>query len=165
MLIVLGIVLVLLCGGLYYWKYMKAEKFQEAKEAADKDNEPTFVLYYASWCHWSKVIIEKQGDADLSIWDEVKSLPALAGVKFIKYKCDTGDGPQSEDQKKCNAAGGTDGKYAVAGYPTMRFYKGGLGENGTGNLDNFVEYPLERTVDKISEWLSAELAGTTTKPP
>tara|TARA_B110001450_G_scaffold255052_1_gene281673 strand:+ start:206 stop:649 length:444 start_codon:yes stop_codon:yes gene_type:complete len=97
-LIVLGIVLVLLvCGGLYYWKYMRqAEGYQEKKTSGE------FKLYFASWCGWSKKFLPE--------WEKLEETEKR--VTLTKYTCD------GDDKEKCD-----DPKANIKGYPSMRFHK------------------------------------------
>jgi thiol-disulfide isomerase/thioredoxin len=126
MLIVLGIVVVLLLcgGGLYYWKYMRSEGYLA------KTDKPSFKLYYADWCGWSKKFLPE--------WDKLVEDSIKDKVELVKYECTEEDNKQlCEDAK-------------IQGFPSMKYYKDSSDTDG-------VEYDGGRTSEEIVEWINKKL--------
>ena len=127
MLIVLGIVLVLLLcgGGLYYWKYMRQAEGYQAKT-----DKPSFKLYYADWCGWSKKFLPE--------WDKLVEDSITDKVELVKYECTEEDNKQiCEDAK-------------IQGFPSMKYYKDSSDATG-------VEYDGGRTSEEIVTWINEKL--------
>ena len=127
MLIGLGIVLVLLMcgGGLYYWKYMR-----QSEGYADNSDKPSFKLYYADWCGWSKKFLPE--------WETLVEDSIKDKVELVKYEC-----TEEANKQICEDA-------KIQGFPSMKYYKDSSDKDG-------VEYDGGRTSEEIVKWITNKL--------
>lgn len=88
-------------------------------------SSPTLVLFHAEWCPHCK---DMMGD-----WQQVKQALAQSPITVKEF--------ESKD--------GEMGKHRVAGFPTLRFFPGGL-----SSPEKFVDYKGSRDAKSILEWLS-----------
>ena len=124
----LGIVIVLLiCGGVYYWKFMRQP---EGYAGSDNSDKPSFKLYYADWCGWSKKFLPE--------WEKLVEDSIKDKVELVKYECTA-----EENKQLCEDA-------KVQGFPSMKYYKDSSDKDG-------VEYDGERTSDAIVKWINDKL--------
>ena len=128
MIILLVIISILLiCGGVYYWKYMRQP---EGYADSDNSDKPLFKLYYADWCGWSKKFLPE--------WDKLEEDSIKDKVVLQKYEC------TAEDNKQiCEDAN-------IQGFPSMKYYKDSSDKDG-------VEYDGDRTSEAISKWINDKL--------
>jgi thiol-disulfide isomerase/thioredoxin len=127
-LILLAVVVVLtLCGGLYYWKYVRTS---EGYDTVPDDDKPFLKLYYATWCGWSQKFVP--------VWEELKESDITSKVNLEGVECD-----DESNKDKCEAAN-------IEGFPSMKLYKNSSDKVGE-------DYEGERTVEAITAWVNSKL--------
>jgi thiol-disulfide isomerase/thioredoxin len=126
-ILLLIISILLICGGVYYWKYMRNP---EGYVDSDNSDKPSFKLYYADWCGWSKKFLPE--------WDKLVEDSIKDKVDLVKYECAT-----EENKQICEDA-------KIQGFPSMKYYKDSSDKDG-------IEYDGERTSEEISKWINDKL--------
>ncbi len=128
-LILLAVIVLSLCGGVYYWKYVRTSEGYDTVPH-DDDDKPFFKLYYATWCGWSQKLVP--------VWEELKGSDITSKVNLEGVECD-----DESNKDKCEAAN-------IEGFPSMKLYKNASDKVGE-------DYEGERTVEAITAWVNSKL--------